>query len=202
MKRGTVLGFALAPIIDAGTAPFHHKMALSWKEIRYTSNVKPEFLELYKSAHNNAVDLLAEAEILYEKEKSARAFFLAFTALEEIFKSQLAADVFTGLIDEKEFFEYYRDHKKKIRRMAWATDEARRYFDKWEDSYVELEPPAISSRMNALYVSLDKRTVQSPKQIVTAEEAKGVIRTVEAALDSIAKNEFMGYPPGTKGYMK
>ena len=56
--------------------------------------------------------------------------------------------------------------------------------------------------MNALYVSLDKRTVKSPKQIVTAEEAKGVIRTVEAALDSIAKNEFMGYPPGTKGYMK
>jgi AbiV family abortive infection protein len=177
-------------------------MALIWKEIRYTSNVKPEFLELYKSAHNNAVDLLAEAEILYEKEKSARAFFLAFTALEEISKSQLAADVFTGLIDEKEFSEYYRDHKKKIRRMAWATDEARRYFDKWEDSYVEVEPPAISSRMNALYVSLDKKTVQSPKQIVTAEEAKGVIRTVEAVLDSIAKNEFMGYPPGTKGYMK
>jgi AbiV family abortive infection protein len=110
--------------------------------------------------------------------------------------------VFTGLIDEKEFCEYYRDHKKKIRRMAWATDEARRYFDKWKDSYVELEPPAISSRMNALYLSLDNRTVQSPKHIVTAEEAKGVIRTVEAALDSIAKNEFMGYPPGTKGYMK
>jgi AbiV family abortive infection protein len=79
--------------------------------------VKLEFLELYRSAHNNAVDLLAEAEILYEKGKHARAFFLGFTALEEISKSQLAADVFTGLIAEEEFFEYYRNHKKRY--TAW-----------------------------------------------------------------------------------
>jgi hypothetical protein len=33
-------------------------------------------------------------------------------------------------------------------------------------------------------------------------ENKGVIRIVEAPPDHIAKNEFMGNPPGTKGYMK
>lgn len=61
---------------------------------------KEKFLELYRIAHNNAVDLLAEAEILFANKKYARAYFLAFTGLEEIAKSQLAADVFTGFIKE------------------------------------------------------------------------------------------------------
>lgn len=62
-----------------------------------------EYLPLYKIAHNNAGVLLSEAEILLERGKYIRAFFLGLTALEEIAKSQLAADVFTGFPVRRNF---------------------------------------------------------------------------------------------------
>jgi len=52
---------------------------------------------MYRLAHSNAEQLLREAEILFERKRLARAYFLAFTGLEEIAKSQLAADVCTAL---------------------------------------------------------------------------------------------------------
>jgi AbiV family abortive infection protein len=61
------------------------------------------FLALYPAAHNNAIELIQEAEILFERGRYCRAYALAFTALEEISKSQLAADVFTGLISRETF---------------------------------------------------------------------------------------------------
>jgi AbiV family abortive infection protein len=82
------------------------------------------FHNLYVAAHNNAVDLLSEAELLFEKERYARAYSLAFTALEELAKSQLAADVATGFIEEEVFQKAFRKHEKKIERMAWATRDA------------------------------------------------------------------------------
>ena len=60
---------------------------------------------MYKTAHNNAVQFLREAELLFAQKYFARAYFLAFTGLEEIAKSQLAADVETGFVDEKVFWE-------------------------------------------------------------------------------------------------
>jgi AbiV family abortive infection protein len=69
--------------------------------------LKTHFLELYRAAYNNAVDLLQHAEILSESGKYRRAYALAFTALEEISKSQLTADVFSGFISEKEFDKHY-----------------------------------------------------------------------------------------------
>lgn len=154
-----------------------------------------EYLKLYRLAHSNAAHFVEEAQILFERGKYARAFFLAFTALEEISKSQLAADVSTGFISEEEFLAHYLNHKKKLGRMAWATNEAQHYLDAWDDSYMELKLPTISARMNALYVSLKDKQVQSPEDIVTEDDARGIIRTVDAALSSITRNEVMGYSP-------
>jgi|SRR5208283_3704843 AbiV family abortive infection protein len=162
---------------------------------------RDEYLRLYTVAHNNAVALLSDAEILLEKGKYIRAFFLALTALEEIAKSQLAADVFTGFASEKEFQDHYLSHKKKIGRMAWATDAAQGYLDRWGDGDLELKLPNATSRTDALYVSLKGKTIQRPEDVVTENDAKGIIQTVESALASIARNEFMGYRIGTKGFM-
>jgi len=126
----------------------------------------------------------------------ARAFFLAFTALEEISKSQLAADVVTEFISEDEFLDHYRCHPKKIERMAWVTEEAQRYLD------IDLQHPDISSRANALYsLSIKDKKVQTPTDAITKEDAQGIIRTAEVALDSITTNDFMGYAIGSKGFM-
>ena len=43
-----------------------------------------DYLEIYRAAHNNAADLLREAELLFDNKYFARAYVLAFTALEEI----------------------------------------------------------------------------------------------------------------------
>jgi len=153
-----------------------------------------EYQQLYRVANNNALDLLAEAKILFGMGRYARAFFLAFTALEEISKSQLAADVVTEFISEDEFLDHYR-HPKKIGRMAWATEEAQRYL------HMDLQHPDTSSRANALYASLKDKKVQTPTDAITKEDAQGIIRTAEVALDSITTNDFMGYAIGSKGFM-
>jgi len=160
-----------------------------------------EYLQLYRIAHNNAVSLLSDAEILMERGKYIRAFFLALTALEEIAKSQLSADVFTGLVSEKKFQEHYRSHEKKIDRMAWATLDAQDYLDRWGDADLELEHPNATSRTDALYVSPKEKKIQRPEDVITANDAKGIIQSVKSAIESIVRNEFMGYQIGTRGFM-
>jgi AbiV family abortive infection protein len=158
---------------------------------------------LYRCAHNNAVELLEDAEILFEKGKFPSAYALAFTALEEIAKSQLAADVYTSFITEEEFQEHYRDHKKKIGRMAWATEDARRYLDAPEGDYVDVEEPTFANRMDAMYVSLNDKKVASPSDVIDAKAARGIIHTVNVALQRILEvTQVWGDQIGTKGFMK
>ena len=165
--------------------------------------MKSTFLSLYTSAHTNAVELLYEAELLFEHHRYARAYALAFTALEEISKSQLAADVFTGFTTEDEFFKIYRDHKKKIIRMAWATEDAKRYLDVDTENYLTVEKPKVASRMDALYVGFDGDTIQSPADFISREEAQSIIHTVRTAIHRITEvTEFWGHQIGTKGFMK
>ena len=162
-----------------------------------------KFLALYHAALANAGDLVGEAEILFEAEKFARAYMLGFTALEEISKSQLAADVFTGHITEVEFQEYYRDHKKKIGRMLWATKDAKWYLDEPEGDYVDVEHPKVANRKDALYVSLKADQLISPSDIIGREDARGIIHTVNVALERIREvTDFWGHQIGTKGLVK
>ena len=163
--------------------------------------MKEKFLMLYRAAHNNAVELLSEAELLFAHNNYARAYALAFTALEEISKSQLAADVFTEFIREDEFLKCIRLHDKKIRRMAWATEEARTYLDEGED-YVDVSKPKVVKRMDALYVNFDGNVVQSPGKITTRDDAKSLIHTVNVAFESIRYAESMSIRIGTTSFMK
>jgi AbiV family abortive infection protein len=152
---------------------------------------------------NNATELLSDAELMIERGRNSTAYFLAFTALEEISKSQLAADVYTGFIAEEEFWDVYRDHKQKVGRMEWASIEARRYIDFETQDYIEIYEPQIKKRMSALYVECNQPTVQSPADAITEAMAKSIVHTVRAALDSILiVTDLMGQQIGTKGFMK
>jgi AbiV family abortive infection protein len=166
-------------------------------------STREAYLVLYRRAHNNAVELIEEAEILFAKGAFPRAYALAFTALEEIAKSQLAADVFTGFITEGEFNEHYRDHKKKIRRMAWATEEAKRYLDDPDGDYVDVEKPTFANRMDAMYVSINNGKVRTPADVIDSAAAQGIIHTVKVAFERIFEiTDFWGHQIGTKGFMK
>ena len=161
-----------------------------------------EFFDLYCSAHQNAIDLLEEAEILFDAGKYSRAYALAFTALEEISKSQLAADVYTGLITYEEFQEHYRDHRKKIGRMAWATEDAKRYLDAPEGDYVPVEKPTFANRNDAMYVNIKGQVVVSPSDVISSDAARGIIHTGKVAIQCIWEVGEMGHQIGTKGFMK
>lgn len=67
-------------------------------------------LDLYAACLSNARDLLEEAELLASHGHAPRAYFLAYTALEELGKSQVVADYFNGLVSEAEFDAAFRDH--------------------------------------------------------------------------------------------
>jgi AbiV family abortive infection protein len=135
---------------------------------------------MYRAAHNNAAALLEEAKLLFEHKKYARAYFLAFTGLEEIAKSQLAADVFTGFIEEEKFWKYFKDHKKKIGSMAWASSDAEQYLDLEQETYLEIDHPTTAQRMNALYVHFEGKEIKSPKDLFTEDDARAIIHTSES----------------------
>lgn len=164
---------------------------------------KEKFLAIYSAALANAEELLSDAEILVERERYATGYFLAFTALEEISKSQLAADVYTGFIAEQEFWDVYRNHKQKVDRMLWASSDARRYLDAETEELLEVQEPEIKSRMSALYVECDRVAVEIPSTVITADMAKSIIHTVRVAFHRIFEvTEYYGHRIGTKGFMK
>jgi len=163
------------------------------------------FWSIYAAAHNNASQLLSDAEMLLEHGRWASAYFLAFTALEEISKSQLAADVWTEYIEEEEFWDVYTSHRHKVGRMAWASKEARRYLDVETEQYIDVEEPQVKRRMSALYVECNRnRTeVESPSELITDEMAKSLVHIVRSAFHSIfVVTEYWGHQIGTKGFMK
>jgi AbiV family abortive infection protein len=170
----------------------------------HQQNMHNEFLTLYRAAHNNAIELLQEAEILFEKERYSRAYSLAFTALEEIAKSQLAADVSTGLIEEKEFWQHYWKHEKKIGRMEWASEDAKRYLDLLEGGQeLEIEKPTFGTRNAGMYVSMANGKVVSPSDVISRDNARGIIHTVDVALRRLHEvTEIWGHQIGSKGFMK
>lgn len=174
---------------------------------------KNNYLEIYRIAHNNAANLLKEAGLLLDHKHFARAYALAFTALEEISKSQFAADVFAGLCNGEDFNKFYRDHKEKIGRIAWAHLDANSYPHNmiWVgpdiDDMEKLNPqkPNFQKRMDALYVGVDfkNQKIIKPEEQISESDAKEMIRIVEVALDRIWEvSEYYGEQIGTKGFMK
>jgi len=170
------------------------------------------YYKIYATAHNNAVDLLSEAELLLGKKAYARAFAIAYTALEEISKSQFAADVYTGLHTDKEFKDFYKNHSRKLERVQWVYEDANSwpYNLRWvgpdPDDVVRITPgiPVFQKRQGALYVDVDfsTRDLTEPKGMVSQKDAEGMIQLVEVAIDRIVSVERDQGRIGTKGFMK
>jgi len=177
-------------------------------------NAKNIFLDIYNEGNKNAYDLLDSANFLCSKKHYPQAYFLAYTALEEISKSQFAADVFTGLRTQSEFKKFYRAHGDKISNIQWAHYDANSYPYKYkwtgpdvEDvELIKSDEPKFNKRQASLYVDVDfsKGILAKPSDNITAEDARGIIHIVEVALHRIweVTGEFGGMQIGTKGFMK
>ena len=175
---------------------------------------KDVFLEIYNAGNRNAYDLKEAAKILCVAGHYVQGYVMAYTALEEISKSQFAADVFTGLRTEDEFKKFYRDHPEKIDSIGWAHNDANSYPYKYKwigpdmDDVEEMgsDKPLFSKRQSALYVDVDFKTgvVSEPSKVVSEKDTLDIIHVVEVALERIWEitGEFGGMQIGTKGFMK
>lgn len=174
--------------------------------------LKEVYLDLYNKANENASNLLNSANILYSEGCFPQAYALAFTALEEISKAQLSADVFTGLCSEEEFKKEYRSHLDKISNVKWVHIDASSfpYKYKWygPDDFEDICPkePTFEKRQKALFVDVnfDEGVVSLPAEATSQKDAEEIIHLVEVAFERIREvtGEFGGMQIGTKGFMK
>ncbi len=93
-------------------------------------------------------------------------------------------------------------HEKKIKRMAWATNDAEDYLSS-DGTFVEVQKPKFTARNDAMYVNVKDDKVYSPSDAIGREDAQSIIHTVEVAFQRIFEvTEFWGHQIGTKGFMK
>jgi AbiV family abortive infection protein len=165
---------------------------------------KKIYLDIYLKSLNESRKLLDEAIILFKSGAHERAYFLGFSALEEISKSQIAADVYTGYITEDEFKRIYRDHKEKILRVKWIQLDGN-IFPCFNYDGVRINDFDFRKKLGSMYVDVDfiKEEILSPNNAVSIEDAKSIIKAVEVGLNSIYMvTAINGEQIGTKGFMK
>lgn len=173
---------------------------------------KNKYLEIYKKSNTNAWSLLESAKVLFERGHYPQSYVMAYSALEEISKSQFSADVFTNFRKEEDFASFYRDHNKKIENIMWAHNDASNRL-KWIgpdlDDVIEMNPdtPLFQKRNSALYVDIDfpSEKVIEPKEKIAKKEAEDIIHIVDTAIERIwevSNDEFGTGRIGTKAFLK
>ena len=162
------------------------------------------YLQTYLASLNEANKLLKEAELLFENESYSRAYFLGFSALEEISKSQLAADVYTGFIEEKTFEKAYRNHHEKISRVEWIKIDGN-LFPCFNYDKVRIKDFDFKKKLKSMYVDIDfnLKKVSKPTDSISKDDAENIIKAVRVGLYRIHEVTVEnGEQIGTKGFMK
>ncbi len=178
---------------------------LIMNQLKGINNLANEvYLKTYLASIEEAYRLLEEAELLFDNKSFQRAYFLGMSALEEISKSQMAADVFTGLIKEDEFKKAYRDHKAKISRIKWIQIDGNS-FPIFRYDNVLIEDFDFNKKLKSMYIDIDFsfNEISTPNDSISENDAKSVIKAVKVGLYRIHQVTIeYGEQIGTKGFMK
>lgn len=177
-------------VVD-GSQPFG-----GFRSERPSAGVAQRALDTYRWAHENAIALLDNAQLLEAKGRFARAFAIAATALEEVGKSQYAADVSTGFIAADDFEKNLRDHRHKTQyagRAVLAGDLQRPLL-----GVKDVAEHLFQRRNEALYASPTNRVQDEDFQ----HDARTLIAYCEAWLERIRRQEGLSERIGTKAFLK
>jgi len=166
--------------------------------------LQTNLLDLHDACLRNARELLDEATQLLEHGHAARAYFIAFTALEEFGKSQIAADYFSEMVSDNEFIAAFRDHRMKlayIERVVTVPDHPN---GPWTIEYDQAVSEAkLRTRMDALYVRYDQDySPIAPAESITSEDASLLIDDLGKGLEKYRQICIMSERIGTKAYTK
>ena len=154
--------------------------------------------EVYVKSNNNAVSLLKEAEVLSENGFYARAIALAIISFEELGKSQIAADFFSGILPEDEYKKAFKSHKKTSyasRHMAIGSHEKVKH-GFWIDDSIATTLESI--RQMAIYVDENN----DPLDTFTKQDAKLIIQKIRKHIEYIEVAEQMHGRIGSKALFK
>jgi len=153
---------------------------------------------VYAKSNNNAVSLLKEAEVLSKNGFYARAIALAIISFEELGKSQIAADFFSGILPEDEYKKAFKSHKKTSyasRHMAIGSHEKVKH-GFWVDDSVAATLESI--RQMAIYVDENN----DPLDAFTKQDAKLIIQKIRNHIEYIEVAEQMHGRIGSKALFK
>jgi AbiV family abortive infection protein len=158
--------------------------------------VAKKVYEMYVACWNNAVDLLNEAKLLYQNVRYARSIALGIAAWEELGKSQIAADYYSGVVSDIVYREAFRNHGAKTSYLV-RTGVA------GLDNFTVATQPEIGKRLekirqNALYVS----ETNDPKEAFTKDHAEFVLERVREHLEYIRYAEEFNGRIGSKALFK
>jgi AbiV family abortive infection protein len=153
---------------------------------------------VFEKSKKNSMNLLNEAKILLENRSYARAVALAIMSYEELGKSQIAADYYSGILPESEYKKAFKKHEKtsySSRYAAIGTHEKVKhgyFIDK--DVAKTLE----QIRQSALYVDENN----DPSENFTDEDATLIIQKVNEHHESIMHAEWLNGRIGSKALFK
>ena len=155
---------------------------------------------LLNESRSNAEELIEEANILYKHEKYARAYFLGYTANEEISKGQIIADFVMGVCSEKEFLNSFIRHKLKSSYTDLVVNMEKPYTLQYSDVNSKV---FFKQRNNSLYVDFDNgKNINSPKDYIKKENADQMIQFSNNRLIYIYKVEEFNGRIGSKAHFK
>jgi AbiV family abortive infection protein len=136
--------------------------------------------QLAAAAEGNAADLAADARLLLEAGRFARAHALATLALEELGKRTLCNEVLAGKLDERGFRKAWSNHLAKLDRShveaILSANSEERIFAWYEDD--------ATMKMRGLYVDanpVDADGAPLTPSDVDRDAARGIVETAEAA---------------------
>ena len=153
---------------------------------------------VFKRSKKNSLELLNEAKILFKNQSYSRAVALAIMSYEELGKSQIAADYYSGILPEADYKKAFKEHKKTSYASRYATIGSHPnvkngyYIDNNVAKTLEL------IRQSALYVDENN----DPSENFTEEDALLIIKKVYMHHEAISHAEWLNGRIGSKALFK
>jgi AbiV family abortive infection protein len=183
---------------EGNDAPSSKKKNQKFLDIFKQKEKAEKVLEVYAKSHNNSVSLLKEAEVLLETGYYARAVALAIISFEELGKSQIAADFYSGVLPEEEYARAFKSHKKTSfagRHAAIGTHKNVKYGYWVNDSIA-----ATFERIRQMAIYVDE--INDPLDGFTKQDANLIIQKVKGHIEYIEFAEAFNGRIGSKALFK
>ena len=160
-------------------------------------------LDLYDACLKNARELIEESNLLLINGHHARGYFLAYTAMDELGKSQVVADYFNDMVSKAEFEAAFRDHRVKAAYVTRYVNIPDNLQGEW---FIEYDPRSTGAqfqeRNRSLYTEHVAQVPQLPAMAISLEAANELHATAAKYLSEIVRMAYISERIGTKAFTK